>query len=149
MRQVNLIGIYLLTSLVVLSGLPLYIYITNPFGQKLLTILVYIACSGGLGGTIYCIRGFYKNVGENKFLPSWTWWYIFRPIISAIIGIIVYFMFVGGLMSISNSHSINYSKSIMFYCSISFLAGFSFARLEDKLEQLSETIFGKKEDKSN
>lgn len=145
MKQINLIGIYLLISLLVLTGIPVWIYLTNSVEKKLLEILVYMACSGGIGGTIYCIRGFYQNLGGNNFQPNWTWWYIFRPVISSIIGVFSYFMIIGGLMSISNSPDINYSKSVMFYCAVSFLAGFSFTKFADKIEQLSDTIFTKKE----
>ena len=144
MNPVNIIGLYLLFAVFILVGLPIWVYVCDPFEKELLNILVYIACSGGIGGTIYCIRGFYQNLGGNNFETNWTWWYIFRPIISAIIGIFAYFMIIGGLMSISNSPDVNYSKSVMFYCAVSFLAGFSFAKFVEKIDLISDTLFSKK-----
>ena len=144
MNPVNIIGLYLLFAVFILVGLPIWVYVSDPFEKELLNILVYIACSGGIGGTIYCIRGFYQNLGGNNFETNWTWWYIFRPIISAIIGIFAYFMIIGGLMSISNSPDVNYSKSVMFYCAVSFLAGFSFDKFVEKIDLISDTLFSKK-----
>lgn len=145
MNPINIIGLYLLLALFLLVGLPIWVYLCDPFQQKFLNILVYIASSGGIGGTIYCIRGFYQNLGGNNFKTNWTWWYVFRPIISAIIGVFSYFMLIGGLMSISNSPDVNYSKSVMFYCAISFLAGFSFTKFVEKIDLISDTIFSKKD----
>jgi len=146
MKPINIIGIYLLLSICVLVALPIWVYMDNPFTKPFVNILVYIACSGGIGGTMYCIRGFYKNLGSNNFKMNWTWWYVFRPIISAIIGVFAYFMIVGGLMSISNSPEVNYSKSVMFYCAVSFLAGFSFTRFVEKIEMVSGTLFSNKDE---
>lgn len=145
MKPINLIGIYLLLALCLLIGFPIWVYISEPFEQKMLNILIYISCSGGIGGTIYCIRGFYQNLGGKRFETNWTWWYVFRPIISAIIGLFAYFMIVGGLLSISNSPDVNYSKSVMFYCAVSFLAGFSFTKFVEKIDLISDTIFSKKD----
>ncbi|MBT8183404.1 MAG: hypothetical protein KJN76_01080 [Eudoraea sp.] len=143
MNPINIIGLYLLLVLFLLVGLPIWVYACDPFQQKLINILIYISCSGGIGGTIYCIRGFYKNLGGKSFETIWTWWYVFRPIISAVIGLFAYFMIVGGLMSISNSPDVNYSKSVMFYCAVSFLAGFSFTKFVEKIDLISDTIFSK------
>lgn len=141
--KINLLGIYLLFSLFVLIIVPLITYFWD-IDNTLIKSLIYIGSSGGIGGTIYCIRGFYKNIVENNFKFKWTWWYIFRPLISTIIGIFVYFLIVGGLLSLGSVSEVNFSKSIMFYCAISFLAGFSFTQFTDKLEEIAATIFSKK-----
>ena len=145
--QINLIGMYLLTTLVILITMPIYTYLNWTDNlSKLITALVYVSCAGGLGGTIYSIRGFYKAHAGDNFELKWLWWYIFRPPISIVIGAIAYFLIVGGLLSVGNISEANYSKSVMFYCAISFLAGFTFSRFTDKLEDLSDTLFSKKEE---
>ena len=142
MKPINKIGLYLLFALVILSALPVWVYVSDPFEEfKIINILVYVACSGGIGGTIYSARGFYSNLGGKTFEANWTWWYILRPVLSAIIGVFMYFLIVGGLLSITNSPDVNYSKSVMFYCALAFLAGFSFTQFMSKVEQLSNTIF--------
>ncbi|MCZ7400604.1 MAG: hypothetical protein O8C61_00095 [Candidatus Methanoperedens sp.] len=143
--KINLIGIYLTFFLLTLTVAPLIVYFSN-LKDPLIKSLIYIGSSGGLGGTIYCIRGFYQNLGENNFKFNWTWWYIFRPLISVVIGVVVYFIIVGGLLSLGSVSEVNYSKSVMFYCAVSFLAGFSFTQFADKLEDLSSTLFSKKKE---
>lgn len=143
--RINLIGIYLLLALLVLVITPAVTYFSN-LDDSLIRALIYIGSSGGVGGTIYCIRGFYQHLGGDDFKHHWTWWYIFRPLISVVIGVFVYFFVVGGLISVGSVSEVDYSKSVMFYSAISFLAGFSFTQFADKLEELSSTLFSKKKE---
>ena len=88
--KINLIGIYLflILMLFILGGtINYFVYFSN----NLIRTLIFICCSGGIGGTIYTIRGYYQNIGEEKFNLKWTPWYLFRPIISSVIGVFVYF----------------------------------------------------------
>lgn len=145
--KINVLGIFLLLILILFILIGINFYLNQP-ENKLIFSLIIIACSGGIGGTLYSIRGFYQNIGEGNFnFNSWVWWYIFRPIMSAVIGVFVYFLIVGGLLSVGNVSEINYSKGLMFYSAVAFLAGFSFTQFANKLEELASTIFTKKEDK--
>jgi hypothetical protein len=47
-------------------------------------------------------------------------------------------------MSISNTTDVTLSKGIMFYCGVSFLAGFSFTRFAERLDNISDILFAKK-----
>jgi len=143
--KINLLGIFLFVSLLILIIIPVLTYFSN-IKDPVIGILIYIGSSGGIGGTIYCIRGFYQNLGEGTFKFNWTWWYLFRPLMSVIVGIFVYFLIVGGLLSIGSAPEVNYSRGIMFYCAIAFLAGFAFTQFADKLEELASTLFSKKKD---
>ena len=146
-KKINLLGIYLILILIILVVLPILTYIFK-FGDSLIRALIYIASSGGLGGTIYSVRGFYQNLGEDKFKFNWIWWFILRPIISMIIGVFVYFLIVGGLISLGAIQEVDFLRSVIFYCGVSFLAGFSFTQFATKLENLAETLFSiKKENK--
>jgi hypothetical protein len=143
--KINLIGIYLLSFLFILIAITVITYFSR-IEMVLIKSLVYIGSSGGIGGTIYCIRAFYKNLASGKFDLKWTWWFIFRPFISIVIGVFAYFLIVGGLLSLGSISEVDYSRSVMFYCAISFLAGFSFTQFADKLEELALTMFGKKKE---
>jgi len=143
-KIINLIGIYLLVWLLFLVGLPIYIY-QSSLNDTFLRSLIYIACAGGLGGIIYLIRSFYLHIFQKNFRNDSFWWYVFRPFTSIIIGVISYFLIVGGLLSIGNVSKINYQKSILFYSGIAFLAGFSFTQFTNKLEDLAKTLFSKSE----
>ena len=143
--QMNLTGIYLLLVLCSLMIIPIFVYFSYiiKISDSLIKSLIYIGCSGGIGGTLYSIRGFYKNLGGNTFEMKWFWWYIFRPPISIVAGIFVYFLIIGGLLSVGTVSDINYSKSVMFYCAIAFLAGYAFSRFAEKLEDIIEILFSK------
>jgi hypothetical protein len=144
MKNNTLLGIYLLVMLVLLCATPVIVYYSD-IKSELIRSLCYIGASGGIGGTMYSIRGFYQNIGGGTFKPNWIWWYIFRPTMSIAVGVFAYFLIVGGLLSISNNNEVVFSKGLMFYCAIAFLAGFSFTRFADRLDTLSENIFSKKD----
>ena len=116
----------------------------SEYNDSLIRSLIYIGSAGGLGGTVYCIRGFYQNAGTGSFSFNWVPWYIFRPFISIVTGIIIYFLLIGGLLTIGSVSKTNTSSSIMFYCSISYLAGFSFTQFYDKIDELTSTLFSSK-----
>jgi hypothetical protein len=142
------VGIYLLLSLVVLCVIPVIVFYMK-MENNIVRTLVFVGASGGIGGAVYSIRGFYHNLGGKTFEGNWIWWYIFRPLISAVTGVFLYFLIVGGLLSISASTEVSFGKGVMFYCALAFLAGFSFTRFADKIDALSDTIFAKKSGKEN
>ncbi len=144
--KINLLGVYLLSILGLFIFLGVKFYLNQP-EDKLILSLIIIACSGGIGGTLYAIRGFYQSLAKGIFnFDNWAWWYIFRPLMSAVIGVFVSFLIIGGILVIG-SGGLNYSRGLMFYSAIAFLAGFSFTQFANKLEEIASTIFAKKEDK--
>jgi hypothetical protein len=138
------VGIYLLLALIVLCLIPVIAYFMK-LENGIVRTLVYVGASGGIGGCVYSIRGFYHNLAGKTFEGNWVWWYVFRPLVSVVTGVFLYFLIVGGLMSISASPDVSYNKGVMFYCALAFLAGFSFTRFADKIEALSDTVFSKKD----
>lgn len=141
-HKINQLGVYLYVSLSVLVILAIFTY----FKVSNISIksLIYFACSGGIGGTLYSIRGFYQHVGKRNFDLDWTWWYIFRPLISMVVGVFAYFLIVGGLLNFKFLSENTYQRGIMFYLAISFLAGFCFSQFADNLENIGAKIFTKK-----
>jgi hypothetical protein len=148
-KNKTLTGIYLLVSLLLLCAIPVVIYYSS-LNDEIIRMVFFVGASGGIGGCLYSIRGFYQNIGGDTFNSKWIWWYIFRPIISVVVGVFSYFLIVGGLMSISFSTEVTFSKGILFYCAIAFLAGFSFTHFADNLKDLSGTLFSQnnKEDQA-
>lgn len=138
---VYLVGAYLLACTIALVAIPVYAHQSGAISDALTRSLVYIACAGGLGGTVYLIRSFYRKIFEKSFRPDVFWWYLFRPFMGAIVGVVSYFLIVGGLLSIGSASSPDYAKSVMLYCGISFLAGFSFTQFADKIEEIAKTLF--------
>lgn len=147
--KINLIGVYLLIFLLILIIIPIVVY-RSSISDSLYRALYYLGSAGGLGGLVYCIRGYYKalvNQDKEPFDLHFTWWYILRPFISIVVGVFVYFLIVGGLLSVSNisSSQLDLTKSVPFYCSLSFIGGYCFSQFADKLDQLGGTVFGQNE----
>lgn len=152
-----IIAAYLCTFMFVLIGLSLLAYlrqpqgiigsaigylIGNPFEDSLIRSLVYIGSAGGLGGIIYCMRGFHDHKAHGDFNIDFSYWYFFRPIISTVTGVIIYFLFAGGLLTVGSDFSKADQSSTMFFCSVSFLAGFGFTQFYNKVDDLANTLFG-------
>lgn len=146
MKVKDKIGLYLLVALLSYVAICIFVYLKKPVNTNF-HILTYLACSGGIGGTIYCIRGLYQNIADDSFHPKWVWWYIFRPLMSSCVGVITYFLIVGGLLSISSGKNIDLQKGTMLYTGIAFLSGYSFTKFTEKLDNISSTIFGKEKEK--
>lgn len=144
--KINFVGLYLLSWLLILMIFPIYVYRLG-LSDYFLQSIIYVACAGGLGGTIYSIRSFYMHLFQKNFREDILWWYIFRPFMSVVIGVICYFLILGGLLSLGPVSQVSYQKSILFYSGISFLAGFSFTQFVNKLEELAKTLFAKSEAK--
>ena len=107
-----------------------------------LKIVIYIAISSGFGGVLHCIRSFYYHVSDSEdFKSKWTLWYIFRPILSVIIGIFSYFMIKGGFLFLNSNYKSNDSHELMFYSGLAFIIGIHFSDVMDKLHQISKVIF--------
>ena len=141
--KIHFIGLYLLSILLLYVSIAVRTYL-NQSADKFAFSLILIFCSGGIGAVIYSIRGFYKNLAKGKFnFDSWVWWYIFRPIIGAVTAVFVYFLIVGGLLSIGSISEPDYSKGIIVYCGIGFLCGFCFTQIAAKVKDVASTIFSR------
>jgi hypothetical protein len=143
--KINLIGVYLLVFLLCLIAIPILVY-RSSISDSFYRSLYYLGSAGGLGGTIYCIRGYYKALidrPKHEFSLNYAWWYIFRPFESIVVGVLVYFLIVGGLLSVStlSASPASLTKSTPFYCALAFIAGFSFTQFAKKLEELANTFF--------
>ena len=148
----KIIAIYLLSFtliLIVLSFLAYSLRGEGLFEDDLIRHLFYVGSAGGLGGIVYCMRGFYEHKVEGNFDPNYLSWYLFRPVISSITGIIVYFLFTIHLLDAKTDFSSVTADDIMFSCSVAFLAGFGFTQFYGKIDDLANILFKPKETKKN
>lgn len=148
--QVNLIGLYLIAFLLVLMIVPILLYMSNYNGggyfSTTFTFLVYIGCAGGLGGTTYCMKSYSYFKVYKGFELVWTSWYIFRPFISIIMGVFVYFFIEAGLMGAGADKGGDILKGMKFYLSIAFLAGFFMNEFISKLQEIAKILFKSKKE---
>lgn len=145
------LSIYLYILMLILCSLPVVLYTLAATkicsfiaDHDLIKTLGYLASSGGIGGVVFCMRDLYQK-SDLDTEPLNVPWFILRPIMSAAVGVFVYFFIIGGLFSISSKGDVNYNKGIMFYCAVSFLAGYSFTKFAGKLNDTSSSLFGKVE----
>lgn len=78
---------------------------------------------GSLGGVTIAIFGLYTHVQARDFDPGYRLWYLCKPVIGAIFGWFVAFVFFVGLISVQGN-SANLTNRHLLYV-IAFLAGFS------------------------
>lgn len=148
----KIIAIYLLFFTFLLIVLSYFAYSSRTAGlfkDDLIRHLVYIGSFGGLGGIVYCMRGFYEHEVEGNFDINYLSWYLFRPVISSITGIIVYFLFAAHLLDAATDFGKVTAYDIMFSCSVAFLAGFGFTQFYGKIDDLANILFKPKETKTN
>jgi hypothetical protein len=60
------------------------------------SLLLLLAIMGALGGLIHGISSFTTFVGNREFLPSWAWWYVFKPFLAALVALVVFLVFRAG-----------------------------------------------------
>ncbi len=148
------ISIYTIICAILFSIIPIFTHI-QPYLYPNITIspiiktLIYVGCSGGLGGVLYSVLGFSKHYILGNFTLKYIWWYIYRPLTSVLLGIFVFCFVAGGLMGLSLQPNQAVpditagfaATTIMFYSALGFLVGYSSNHILLKLEDLADTIF--------
>jgi hypothetical protein len=139
-RSKDIVGFYLLAAIFVLIAIAAVTYFAH-LNDVLLKTVLYVGVAGGLGGAFYGIRGFIFHTSEDDFDPKWRWWYLYHPVTGFVLGILAYFLVVGGLLTLGSVSQVDFTKGILLYCAIGFLAGFSAKKFNEKLDELASTIF--------
>ena len=148
--RIRFIGYY---TAVWIIGLIVFAVVTRRYQtmlDNLTTVIIYVACSGGLGSLAFSIFGYTDHLGKDDFDLNFSWWYFLRPMIGIIYGTFAFFFVAGGLMALSGtsapvSESLFTTKSVMFYCALAVLAGYAERSFSLQLKELSEAVFKKKD----
>jgi len=98
---------------------PSYVLWAGTFG-----LYFKAAWFGSLGGVTIGIYGLYTHISAKDFDPTFTLWYICKPVMGAIFGWFVVAAFYVGLVSAQGSQSEGVKAPQVTYI-IAFLAGFS------------------------
>jgi hypothetical protein len=120
-------------------------YLTNGFlTSPYIVMLVYVVCSGGIGGILYSLNYIVAHLEKGDFGPQYYLSYYLRPIISALVGAVSFLVIAGGLMNLTgvgtNADYTNFS-TILTFCGIALLSGFATDKFLDKLGDLANTLF--------
>lgn len=127
----------------------------------------YLFFAGAVGGSAYCLRAIYMRLAdaypENDKMQNaehdptkifnikvWFFWYLYRPIQSGILAIVLICLFSQGILNIDSSNA-NDIKSIFFQFGVGFLIGFGTHEVINKIKDLIKNLFttSKPADKTN
>ena len=112
-----------------------------------LSLFLVVMAMGALGGLIHTANSFTTYVGEGKFVKSWTLWYFFRPIIGALLSVIFYVVFRGGLMTTAAATSA--SMNVYGILALAGLVGMFSDKATAKLKEIFDAAFVTKDDRTD
>jgi|GEM_PF-2963099 len=143
---IRCIGYYTVFCIVILIMVAVITRVYLAPLDDLMQIMIYIACSGGLGSLAYSMFGYIYHLGKDDFNVDFAWWYIMRPFIGIIYGTFAFLFVAGGLMTLSGASTdanLFLTKTVMFYCALAFLAGYAEHQFSLQLKELAEALFKK------
>ncbi len=144
--RIRQVGYYTICFIIVLAGIAIMARLYPTGLDDMTKVVIYVACSGGIGGLAFSIYGYTKHLLKSDFDLNAVWWYIMRPFIGIVYGSFVFFFVAGGLMTLSGttqplSETLFTTKTVMFYCALAFLTGYSESAFTAQLKELAEAVF--------
>lgn len=148
----------LVTAIWLTFALACYLYLafatwagTWPFGQTAWSseFSIWPSCyaAGGIGATSYAMRGFYQAAGPRRadepryhYDPNWTWWYVLRPVMGGVVGVVGY-VAVRVLLTPLDVPRPQSESAYLSFSAIAFFAGYSLTQLFDWLRQAAAGVF--------
>lgn len=125
---------------------------TNPNTISLLKISMYSLIGGAFGGISFGMMNLQKHTTSNDFKVAYLGDYLFRPIGSAILAVVVFTLIRGGILTVLGADATNAKPSVASSLSsfgIGYLSGFSSVEVIKTFVRLSHNFFGNKEEKEN
>jgi hypothetical protein len=96
---------------------------------------------GGIGGSIYCLRGVYLNASVRKaWDDTWQPWYYIRPIVSHLCGAVSFLFLKAGLLLLDAKQSDE--SSALGFLALAVIAGLNVDKFMNKLEEVAQATWG-------
>ncbi len=136
--EVRLLAVFLpLVCFAALIALPSLWPASQDAGASRVLTLALLA--GVVGSSIHALQSLAAFVGNRCFEPSWTLWYLFRPLVGGALGLVTALVLYAGLAS--GAGNVNpYGLT-----AAGGLAGLFSKQAVDKLEEVFDTIFRRKD----
>jgi len=133
---------YLLIVLTIYSLIGiLFVYEKLSLPSQNITLALYCGIFGGVGGVTYCLRGIYLNACvRNQWSEVWIPWYIIRPIVSFLCGVVSYLFLKAGLI-ILESHQTESPTNFALYA-LAFVAGLNVDKFIERIEDIAQITWG-------
>lgn len=128
-----LAGIVYLLILRVSGGLPVWI--------DSIDLWFLCALAGGIGGSVYCLRGVYLNACVRKqWDREWHPWYFIRPFVSLVCGAVSCLFLKAGLLVLEAGKKAD-STDLGFFA-LAFIAGLNVDKFISKIEDIAQATWG-------
>lgn len=132
---------------VLLANLP-HLEDSNP-GELLTRVFVMslgvMFMGGALGGCLYSFRGLTKHSADQDYAEGYNLSYYLRPMAGGISGLMVFFLLLGGAMTLNLGSDGSFSWATfsgrMPYIAFAILAGYGSQEFMLKLKDLAESLF--------
>ena len=112
-----------------------FTYVCRERSQRRLLLLVIFA--GALGGIAHGIRSFSTHAGKSDLSRNWAWYYLMLPLVGALLSVLFFLVFVGGLFSPESSNGGSYFLMV----GASALVGMFSPQASEKLKKIAEAVF--------
>lgn len=102
-------------------------------------IMIWITfLTGAMGSILHAIMSISKRTGDESFEIIWFWWYILKPFVGGLMGVLIYIVIRGGILTGTASAD---SLNIYGICGMSGLAGLFSEQANKKLKEVFDTVF--------
>lgn len=110
--------------------------------------LLLVALFGALGSLIQTATSFTTYVGGQKFRLSWTGWYLLRPIVGAIVAVLLVSAVLGGLVAVAPTTEPGDLASLNPYALVTLagLGGWFSKAAADKLKEVFDVLLSSRID---
>ena len=142
-----IVTLYLLLMLALFAGLAVAAWL-DIFGAQvprlkdgMFKLYLYVACAGGLGALVSCMRGVYWHVAQKDYDTNFVYWYFFRPWVGLILGLVSYFLIAGGLLAFDAATPGDSFRAKALFVAVAFLAGFCANDFMTKISAVAQVIF--------
>ena len=112
--------------------------------QKLgveIRLLILCCALGAMGSTVHTMTSFAIYIGSHRLMASWFVWYLIRPFLGTIFGILVYIMIRGVLLLLISEDIPADAIDPLGVGSICGLAGMFSYQAIDKLKEILSNLF--------
>lgn len=98
-------------------------------------LILLALLSGTLGSFLHAGQSLASYIGNKQFENSWFWWYVLRPPMGAVLGVLFYFVIQAGLTSTPQT------VSPYRVVALAGLAGWFSKQATDKLAEIFDSVF--------
>ena len=112
---------------------------TDAVSGHTLKILLMVMLLGALGGQLHAITSFSAYWANQTFVSTWTFYYLIRPLVGALLALVIYLCLLGGVLGLSVGQT--NSTSNLGIGAACFLTGLCSEMAIEKLIEMFRLVF--------